>query len=332
MMEWSPNRRLQLQMVVSLLGLVLLVLAAAIASGTAVVLSVAFFSLFTPMPLEFGTSVTNGLVGIATVAVLAAVVWGERDAPSYVIDATGARRASTDEYPALLPAVRSVSHQADAPIPDVYVAQIDQPISLTTGFTPQDAHLLVSEGLVHLLDDTELEAVVAHEVAHIKNRDAAVMTGVALPLAAAGRIGSLLAGPTAGVEHGFVSRADYADALLTVGLVVAFPIGLCTLLLSASFSRTREFAADRGAVAITGEPAALATGLRTIENAVNERPATTVPRAEIGAFTIVSPDVEANGTFGSLQRWFQPIVRMHPNLETRITRLRELMDAQERDN
>ncbi|SDY94361.1 heat shock protein HtpX [Halopenitus persicus] len=330
MMEWSPNRRLQLRMVVSLLGLGLPVFAASIASGVAVALGIGFITLFTPMPLEFGTPVANGLVGVATVAVLAAVVWGERDAPSYVIDATGARPATADEYPTLQATVRSVSHQVDAPIPDIYVTPIEQPLSLTTGFSPQDACLLVSEGLLDLLDDAELEAVVAHEVAHTKNRDAAVMTAVALPIAAAGRVGSLLAGPTAGVEHGSVSRADYADALLTVGLVVALPVGICTLLLSASLSRAREFAADRGAVAITGKPAALATALRTIETAVGERSATTVPRAEIGAFTIVALDVESDGAFATLYQRFDRIVATHPDLETRVTRLQELMDSQER--
>ena len=92
---------------------------------------------------------------------------------------------------------------------------------------------MVSEGLLDLLDGDELEAAVAHEIAHLKNRDVAVMTATALPIGAGRRVLELLSGPTTGVEHGTISRADYADALVTVGLLIALPLWICTQLVAA---------------------------------------------------------------------------------------------------
>lgn len=323
-MEWYPQRRLQLWIVLSLSVLVLTTVAAALASGI-VVYGIAFIlAAMAGSGLDFLTGVTGGLFIISTAAItLAIVLWGERDAPDHAIAITGAKRVSEAEYPRLLSTVRTIAHQVDVPVPTVYVAPTETPISLTTGFTARTSRLVVSEGLIATLNDSELRAVVAHEVAHIKNHDAAVMTTSTLPVAAAERVEELLSGPTAGIKHGVVSRADYADAILFVGLTLVFPIWILSRLLSTAFARTREFAADRGAVAITGEPAALASALETIDESFVERPTTDFRRTSIAAFAIVKPETTAPvGHFAPITRLKRRLLATHPSTKARIDRLR----------
>jgi heat shock protein HtpX len=142
----------------------------------------------------------------------------------------------------------------------------------------------------------------------------------------------LLSGPTAGIEHGQASRADYTDALLTVGLLLVFPIWICAHLLSASLSRAREFAADRSAAAITGDPTALAAALQKIDSDLEARPRTDFRESEIAAFAIVEPSRgEYDGVGAGVQRRIQTVFATHPRTSTRLDRLCELVDAQERN-
>ncbi|ELZ34679.1 M48 family metallopeptidase [Halorubrum tebenquichense] len=322
-MDWSPDRRLQLWIVLSLSVLVLTTLAAVLASGVVVFLVAMFLWTVAggevdPVIGELSTILIISASGV----ILSVVLWGERNAPDHAIAITGAQRASEAEYPVLLSTVRTIAHQVAVPVPTVYVAPTETPISLTTGFTARTSRLVVSEGLLDALEEPELRAVVAHEIAHVKNHDTAVMTSATQPVAAAERVKELLSGPTAGIEHGVVSRADYTDAILSVGLGLVFPLWLLSRLLTSSFARTREFAADRGAVAITGEPAALASALETIDRSLDERPTTDFRRTSISAFAVVEPDVaDSAGDVSSVTRFKRRLFSTHPPTRARIERL-----------
>jgi len=149
------------------------------------------------------------------------------------------------------------------------------------------------------------------------------MTFSTQPVAAAERIKELLSGPTAGIKHGVVSRADYTDAILFVGLVLVFPLWIFSWLLSSSFARTREFAADRGAVAITGEPAALVSALETIDSSFDERPTTDFRRTSISAFAIVEPDTaDSVRDVVPFTRFKHRLFSTHPPTGKRIERLK----------
>lgn len=323
-MEWSPNRRLQLWIVLSLSVLALTTLAAALAGGIVVFFVAVTLWTFAGSGADLFTgSIRTVLVVSASGIILSVLLWGERNAPDHAIAITGAQRVSEEEYPELLSTVRNIAHQVAVPVPAIYVAPTETPISLTTGFTARTSRLVVSEGLLDALEESELRAVVAHEVAHVKNHDAAVMTSATQPVAAAERVKELLSGPTSGIKHGVVSRADYTDAVLSVGLTLVFPLWILSRLLSSSFARTREFAADRGAVAITGEPAALASALKTIDSSLNERATTDFRRTSIAAFAIVEPDeVDPAGNLGPLARFKRRLFSTHPPTETRIERLK----------
>ncbi|WP_258303653.1 M48 family metalloprotease [Haloferax larsenii] len=336
-MDWSPSRRLQLRMAASLAALAVCVLAVGIASGVVVSLMLVSAGLVSEFIVSISqvTSVrfAGAIIGGCTLLVLSLAVWGEREAPTHAIASIGARRADESEYPALFAVVDGVCRQADAPRPTIYLVPSDSPLSFTTGFTPQTARLVVSEQLLDCLDADELEAVVAHEISHVKNRDVSVMTAAALPIGAAHRVVTLLSGPTPGVEHGQVSRADLPDLFLTLGLGLVLPVWLCAHFLAASLSRAREFAADRGAVAITGHPTALATALQTIDDELPDRPESDIRTPELSAFAIVEPDrTGANGLFSGVRKRLRRPFETHPRIETRLERLRAMARSQERSD
>lgn len=305
----------------ALLLLLLVVIASALASG--LVLTLLFIIIYVFASYEFpATSILLVILSSSTVGILGLIAWGERRAPDHVIPALGATSIDDAEYPDLAGKVRLIAQQADIPVPSLYIAPTETPISLTTGFRPKNARLVVSEGLLEILEDDELEAVVAHELAHIKNRDTSVMTVATLPIAAADRVVTILTGKSPGVDHGQPSRVDYADALMTAGFIFFPPLWLCGYLLWASLSRMREFTADRGAVAITGDSAALASALRRIDETIANQPTTDYRQVEIAAFAIIDANhPDPVGVVPPLGWPLTNIFATHPPTSARIDRL-----------
>lgn len=306
----------------TLLLLLFAVIVSALASGivlTLLVIIVYVFATYEFPPVPLLLSVLSS----STVGVLGLIALGEPKAPDHAISSLGASRIDKADYPELVSIVRFVAQQADTPVPRIYVAPTETPISLTTGFRPESARLVVSEGLLETLEDDGLEAVVAHELAHVKNRDTSVMTVATLPIAAADRVVTILTGKSHGVDHGQPSRVDYADALMTAGFVFFPPLWLCGYLLWASMSRMREFTADAGAIAMTGNPAALATALQRIDETIANQPTTDFRQVEVAAFAIIETDrTDSVGVFSPLGRPLTNIFATHPSTSARIERLR----------
>lgn len=339
-MPTTSGRRLRFRMVATLALLGCTVLAAAVASGAIVLLlvgigytAIAMASIRGPdsmFPLPTVDWLLPGLV-CCSLLVLLVLLWGERHAPEHAVAAVGAERLGEGERPAVQRIVPRVAQQLDVPTPTCYLAPTKTPLSMTTGYRPADAKLVVSEGLLDIVDEREFRAVVAHELAHVANRDAAVMTAAALPTGAAERVRELLAGPTAGVVHGQVSRADYADTVMTAGLYVVFPVWAASRALAASLSRSREFVADDGAVAVTGDPAALASALQQIDERLDDRPTTDFRRTEVAAFAIVEPARRRRvGILAGVQERVDTLLATHPPTEERIDRLRNRTREQKR--
>lgn len=318
------NYRLYIQILVMLPLLFLTLLATVFVSG--IVLTFIFFYVYLITVAQVPSAeLLLTVLGGSMVSMLGFVIWEERDAPEHLVAATGATRTEEEEYPQLLSLVRSLSQQVDTPVPRVYIAPTDTPLSLTTGYRPRSARLIVSEGMIAALEQDELEAVVAHELAHIKNRDTAVMTLATLPIGAADRVITLLTGHTKGVKYAQPSRASYADALMTFGLLLVPPIWFCGHVLWASLSRTREFAADSGAVSITGNPASLVSALRRIDEDITNRPTTDFRKVEIAAFAIVeSNQNDSVGTFPLFGQLLVSVFSTHPETATRIERLQTI--------
>ncbi|WP_226012820.1 M48 family metalloprotease [Halomicrobium salinisoli] len=266
----------------------------------------------------------------------------------YAVSAVGAREVDRDEYPDLHARIDRLAHLADCPPPRVAVVDSAVPNSLAVG-TARDATVVVSEGLLETLDDAELDAVLAHELAHVANRDVTVMTLATFipavasgeyapladllggrrvwPVAAAGAALVALAAATVPDGVAAVSALSAAAAVLIatylLGGIVLGVVAVPVVLLSRSLSRTREFAADRAAAVVTGDPAAVASAVRTLATDPARPPDADRRSARRGvrALCFVS---HGFGGDGAEDPPFDVPVRSHPPAEDRTRRLREV--------
>jgi heat shock protein HtpX len=196
---------------------------------------------------------------------------------------------------------------ADVPKPEIVVEPEAQPNSWLVGLSRQRARLHVTRGLLDLLTPTELEAVVGHELAHLVNRDAAVMTAVGGPGAV------LLAGGKRMLRGGWW--------FATMGGAVAAVVGRVSLFGTQVLSRDRELAADAGSAALTGRPAALASALRRISGQLRLIPEEDLRVAACrDVFHLLAVEQEGEGWAGRLRA-------THPPLARRIARLERMERA-----
>ncbi|MEF8773915.1 MAG: zinc metalloprotease HtpX [Halobacteriales archaeon] len=221
----------------------------------------------------------------------------------------GAKRVSEEEYPQLHATVSRLSQQADLPKPDVAVADQRVPNAFAAGRNRTNAVVTVTTGLMRTLDQEELEGVIAHELAHVKNRDVMVMTIASFLSTLAFlfvRWGWLFAGGR---------NRQGGGAPVIVAILVSLVVWIISFLLIRALSRYREFAADRGGAAITGNPAGLASALLKIDQRMDKVPDRDLrDEAEMNAFFIIPIK---SGVVGKL-------FSTHPNTEKRIERLRDL--------
>ncbi|QCC51504.1 zinc metalloprotease HtpX [Halapricum salinum] len=223
----------------------------------------------------------------------------------------GAHVADEDEYPELHDSVSRLAQQADLPKPQVAVADSQVPNAFATGRSQKNATVCVTTGIMETLDQDELEGVLAHELAHIKNRDVMVMTIASFLSTIAFiivRWGWLFSG---GHGHGRGNN----QAPIWVAILVSLVVWIVSFLLIRALSRYREYAADRGGAIITGQPSALASALMKISGRMDKVPKEDLrEQAEMNAFFIVPI---TKGFIGNL-------FRTHPGTEKRIERLQEL--------
>ncbi len=158
-----------------------------------------------------------------------------------------------------------LAQKAGLPMPKVYVIPDNSPNAFATGRNPQHAAVAATEGIMRLLSESELEGVMAHELAHIKNRDI-LTASLAATIAAA--ITSVL--QFAVFFGGSRDREGNSNPIAGIAMLILAP--LAAGLIQAAISRQREFAADREGAAIAGTPTGLAHALRRIESAVKQVP------------------------------------------------------------
>ncbi|QPV64098.1 M48 family metalloprotease [Halosimplex litoreum] len=208
--------------------------------------------------------------------------------------------------------VARLAAQADVPAPDVRLAESPTPTAAAVGYLPSRSTLVVSTGLVDALDEAQLDAVLAHELSHVANYDAAVLTALSFPRARAHRV--------------FRRYGLNPVVTLFAGFVAAIS-RVCT----AVVARAREYAADDGAAAMTGDPVALATALETLDAELRHRPDRDLRASSAAAFSIVPPPWEEHRFFDRTRRLiYRRLLGTHPPTERRIERLRTAMDDRER--
>jgi len=219
----------------------------------------------------------------------------------------GAKKVPEDgQYAWLHDTVARLSQQADVPKPTVAVADTRVPNAFATGRSPSNSAVAVTTGLLETLDRDELEGVLAHELAHVKNRDVMVMT-IASFL-------STLAFLVVRFGWLFGGRRERSGGVM-VAVLVSLVVWVVSFLLIRALSRYREFAADRGGAIITGRPSALASALAKIDGRMDKVPNEDMRDAEeMNAFFVIPIK---RGVVGKL-------FSTHPSTEKRIERLREL--------
>ena len=221
----------------------------------------------------------------------------------------GAKPVDARAAPEFHAIIERLAARAGLPMPKVYLIDSDQPNAFATGRNPENAAVAATTGLLRMLNADEVAGVMAHELAHVKNRDTLTMTVTAT---IAGAIGML-----ANFALFFGGSRDNNNPLGFVGvLLVAILAPLAAMVVQFAISRTREYAADQGGAEISGNPDALASALAKIDRGAR---AIDNNRAEANPATahmfIINP-LHAHAVDG--------LFSTHPKTENRIRRLREI--------
>jgi heat shock protein HtpX len=232
-----------------------------------------------------------------------------------------ARAHSADEatMARLHPLLERLCGLADLPLPRVGVMESDVPNAFSAGRSPKSGVIVVTRGLLDRLDDEELEAVLAHELSHVANRDAFVMTIAAAP-AMIGRklIWGLATLPFTAEKIGTKVASAFALLYLLPVLFVAWIVYAFATLLVMSISRYREYVADRGAAILTGAPEQLMSALQKIADAFPLIPERDLREAtRMNAFFVLPADPSRD----SLEIDPLRIFPTHPPLGSRLARL-----------
>jgi heat shock protein HtpX len=221
----------------------------------------------------------------------------------------GAKQVSEREAPQLYRLVRKLTQNAGLPMPKVYVIDNPNPNAFATGRNPQNAAVAVTTGILRILNDDEIEGVLAHELAHIKHRDILLATIVATFVGTITFI-SRMAGWTMMFAGGNRDREDSGNLIASLVLLIVAPIA--AVLLQLAISRAREFMADEGGAKISGKPLSLASALSKLEQAAQLVPMQNANPSTAHLF-IVNP---LRG--GGITKLFST----HPPIEERIKRLK----------
>jgi heat shock protein HtpX len=205
-----------------------------------------------------------------------------------VLASMRAKVVTPAEAPKLHRMVEELSQKAGIPKPKVAISEMSTPNAFATGRSQKHAAVAVTTGLLNILDDDELEGVLAHEISHIKTKDVVVMTYASFFLIVAATLSSFLMFSAIFGGMGR-SRNNNAGSVVLVALLVTFIVRIIGSMLVATLSRYREFSADRGASALTLKPMALASALQRLQGSMVAVPKQDLRKAEsMNAFFIMS--------------------------------------------
>ncbi len=228
--------------------------------------------------------------------------------------AAGAKVIQRDQAPQLFDTVERLAAMAELPMPRVAIVDTDVPNAFATGRNPKNAVVAVTSGLMRRLDQPEIEAVLAHELSHVKNRDVRTMTLASFFASLAALItrfafyGSLFGGGR--------DRDSNGPPIWLILLLVSWITYIISFVLIQMISRYREFAADRGAAVITGAPEYLMSALQKISSQMSRIPQRDLREVQgMNAFFIIPTNVKDAAS---------QLFMSHPPLEKRLAALAEI--------
>ncbi len=223
----------------------------------------------------------------------------------------GAREVSEADAPELHSMVGHLATMARLPKPRVYIIETDTPNAFATGRSPKHSAVAVTTGIQRLLTKDELAGVVAHELAHIRNRDTLISTVVGSVAGAITWIGTMLQWSAI---FGGMGRDDEEGGNMFGMLAMAILAPIAATIIQLAISRSREFSADAGGAQILGDPLPLASALEKLQLGNQRRPLAHANPATEHLY-IINP---FGGTNAS--KWFST----HPPIEERIVKLQQM--------
>lgn len=222
-----------------------------------------------------------------------------------------ARPLERSELPWIHESVERLTRRAGMPMPKLYIVPSHTPNAFATGRSPSKAAVAVTTGLLQVLDEREVEGVLAHELAHVQNRDTLISTIAATIAGAISGIASMLQWAMIfGMGRGDDEEGP-GGLISTLALIIFAPLAATVLQLA--ISRSREYGADATGAAMCGDPHALADALEKLERGVQYVPDNAHPAH--ASLYIVNPLAG-----GAMMRWFST----HPPIEERVKRLRAM--------
>ncbi|WP_265945434.1 zinc metalloprotease HtpX [Dechloromonas sp. A34] len=260
--------------------------------------------------------IVGGMIGGQSGMLLALVFGGAMNLFSYwfsdgmVLKMYNAQPVDEFSAPQFYAMIRDLAQRADLPMPKVYIINEAQPNAFATGRNPEHAAVAATTGIIQLLSARELRGVMAHELAHVRNRDILIST---VSATMAGAISAL-----ANFAMFFGGRDENGRSVNPlVGILVAILAPLAASLIQMAISRAREFEADAGGAAISGEPQALADALGKIQMYAEGR----IPMAPAEAHPETAQMMILNPLSGG---GIRGLFSTHPPTEERIARLRAM--------
>lgn len=262
--------------------------------------------------------IVGGLIGGKSGMLMALLFGGAMNLFAYwnsdkmVLRMYNAQEVDEQSAPELYGMVRELAANAGLPMPRVYVIEEDQPNAFATGRNPEHAAVAATTGIMRILSYRELRGVMAHELAHVQNRDILIST---ISATMAGAISAL-----ANFAMFFGGRDEDGRPVNPIaGILVAILAPIAASLIQMAISRAREFDADAGGAAISKDPLALADALAKIEAYAQGIPMYTAENhPETAQMMIINPL-----TGGGLDNLF----RTHPRTQDRIARLHDIANG-----
>ncbi|MDQ3885078.1 MAG: zinc metalloprotease HtpX [Thermoproteota archaeon] len=278
------------------------------------------FAVLTILYIIFLSVLTYVGVSAIAIAVIAGIMiiaqWYFSD--KIVLWSTGAKIVNREQFPELHDLVERIVVRNNLPKPKIAVINTRIPNAFATGKTPKSSVVAVSMGLMEQLDTEEIESVIAHELAHIKNRDVLVLTlasifsMIAWYLMRFGMYGAMYGG-------GYGRRDRDSAGGMALILLVAIVTWFASFLIIRAISRYREFVADRDSALITGKPSKLASALLKISGTMKRIPTRDLREIEgMNAFFII-PALSGDS--------FTSLFSTHPPVAERVKKLMEMEAA-----
>ncbi|TNC94041.1 MAG: heat shock protein HtpX [Stygiobacter sp.] len=256
----------------------------------------------------------QGGMMIALVIALAMNAFAYWNSDKMVLSMYGAQQVDRHSAPGLVSIVERLVTRAGMPMPKVFIINSEQPNAFATGRDPEHASVAATTGLLDRLSPEEVEGVMAHELAHVKNRDTLIMTITATIAGAIGMIANF------GMFFGGGQRSDEngngGGLGLIGGILIAIIAPMAAMVVQMAISRTREYAADAEGARICGNPLWLANALERLEQAAHVIPNHQAENNPATAHLFIVNPLSGHG--------MDNLFSTHPNMTNRVAALRAM--------